>query len=149
MRGVLARNTFVAVLLIVVLVVSGCSKAPAQSASTTATTQANENSKVVETATGGTASSGTLRQFTMTASNWKFDPNTITVNEGDTVEITVTATDVSHGFRLAEFGIDEELSPGTPVVIRFVADKKGTFTFSCSVPCGSGHREMKGTLIVQ
>jgi cytochrome c oxidase subunit 2 len=34
------------------------------------------------------------------------------------------------------------------VTVEFVADKAGTFTFSCSVYCGKGHRGMKGELVV-
>ena len=32
--------------------------------------------------------------------------------------------------------------------VEFVADKAGTFSFRCSVPCGSGHQLMQGTLVV-
>lgn len=90
-----------------------------------------------------------IKEFTMTARQWKFDPETITVNEGDTVKLQITSVDVTHGFALSEFGINEFLEPGKTVNIEFIADKKGTFTFFCSVFCGSGHSEMKGTLIVK
>ena len=53
-----------------------------------------------------------------------------------------------HGFKINEFNIDEKLNPGEEVTVTFVADKTGVFTFFCNVPCGEGHKEMKGTLIV-
>ena len=89
-----------------------------------------------------------VKEFTMTAKQREFVPGTITVNKGDKVKITVTSIDVTHGFRLPDFGVNERLDPGKPVDIEFVADKVGTFTFSCSVPCGSGHGGMRGQLVV-
>ena len=43
----------------------------------------------------------------------------------------------------------ERLEQNKPVLIEFIADKTGTFTFKCNVPCGSGHKTMAGTLIVK
>ena len=90
-----------------------------------------------------------IKEFTMTAKNWKFEPSIITVNEGDTVKLFIESVDVTHGFQLIDFDVNENLKPGKIVNIEFVADKKGTFSFFCSVPCGSGHQQMKGTLIVK
>ncbi len=90
-----------------------------------------------------------LKEFTMTAKRFDFSPSTITVNKGDKVKITITSTDVAHGFSLPDFNINERLEPNQPVTVEFVADKVGTFTFRCNVPCGSGHSSMKGTLIVK
>lgn len=92
---------------------------------------------------------GEIKEFDMTAKNWEFVPNTIEVNLGDKVELYVESVDVTHGFRLPEFGINERLEPGNTVNVEFIADKKGTFSFSCSVPCGSGHGRMNGKLIVK
>ncbi len=95
------------------------------------------------------AVSGEVKEFAMTAKKFSFDPSEITVNKGDKVILHVTSTDVNHGFSISEFGINEELKPGKTVDIEFVASKAGTFTYSCSVYCGSGHGNMKGTLIVK
>ena len=75
-------------------------------------------------------------------------PNAIEVSQGDRVKITLTSADVAHGFAINEYGINERVVPGQPTVVEFTADKKGTFTFYCSVQCGSGHRNMRGTLVV-
>lgn len=99
-------------------------------------------------ATSEPKSNGEVKEFIMTAKQWEFVPSTIEVNQGDTVKLKVTSTDVTHGFALSEFGINERLSPGKTVEIEFVADKKGTFGFFCSVPCGRGHGGMRGQLIV-
>lgn len=90
-----------------------------------------------------------VKEFTIIAKNWEFDPATITVNQGDTVKLHVKSIDVAHGFRLSSFNINERLEPGKTADIEFVADKTGTFTFACSVFCGSGHSRMVGQLIVK
>jgi len=92
---------------------------------------------------------GEIKEFEIIAKQWEFIPSTIRVNLGDRVELHVESTDVAHGFMLPEFGISEYLNPGVDVHIDFIADKTGTFSFSCSVPCGSGHGRMTGQLIVE
>ena len=124
--------------LLVIVLISGC-YGPKTATQPTTTSSAG----------GGGQSTGEVKEFTMTAKQWEFIPGTITVNKGDTVKLTITSTDVAHGFNLPEFEVSERLDVGTPVEVEFVADKTGTFTFSCSVPCGSGHGGMKGTLIVE
>ena len=85
----------------------------------------------------------------MTAKRWEFTPSSITVNKGDTVKLTITSEDVTHGFNLPEFGVNAQLQPGKTIAVEFVADKTGTFSFFCSVFCGTGHSGMRGTLIVK
>lgn len=90
-----------------------------------------------------------IRTFDITAKQWAFEPSTIRVNKGDTVVFNVTSVDVDHGLTLAQFGVDLKLKSGETKTATFVADKTGSFTFSCHVFCGSGHGSMKGTLIVE
>lgn len=94
-------------------------------------------------------SSGLVKEFTMTAKQWKFQPDTITVNRGDQVKLSITSVDVEHGIAMPDFGISSTLNPGQTTEIEFVADKSGTFSFFCSVFCGVGHGDMRGTLIVK
>ncbi|MDP3918339.1 MAG: cupredoxin domain-containing protein [Nanoarchaeota archaeon] len=93
--------------------------------------------------------SGEIKEFDMVAHQWDFEPSTITVNEGDTVLLHITAEDIDHGFYLSQFGVSEILPEGEEVTIEFVADTIGTYSFSCSVPCGAGHSGMKGQLVVE
>ena len=110
---------------------------------------------VVGCAGGGSAAdvSGNLengvRVIQMKAFQFGFDPNPVVVIEGDKVKLVVTSTDVTHGFSIAEFGVNVQLFPGRPSIIDFTADKSGTYIFYCSVPCGAGHRSMRGRLIVK
>jgi len=89
-----------------------------------------------------------VKEFTMTANNYQFSPSTITVNKGDTVRLKITSLDKTHGIAISEYGINEVLPPNKEVTVEFVADKSGSFTYFCSVPCGPGHADMKGTLVV-
>ncbi len=89
------------------------------------------------------------KEFSMTAKNWEFEPSQINVDKGDMVKLKIKSIDVKHGFSIPEFNINADLNPGEETIVEFKADKLGTFTFSCSVYCGSGHKDMKGTLIVK
>ena len=97
---------------------------------------------------GSQTTSGEIKEFTMIAKQWNFEPNSITVNQGDLVKLSITSIDVAHGIAIPDYRIDKYLSPGQTVNIEFTADRKGTFPFACSVSCGVGHRGMTGKLIV-
>ena len=87
-------------------------------------------------------------EIKMTAKKYEFDPNVITVKNGERVKLVITALDHDHGFKLEGFKIDQILKKGTPTTIEFTADKVGTFPFQCSHFCGIGHGKMKGKLVV-
>lgn len=115
-----------------------------------------EQRNSVETTTGEeitngeeTADEEEVKIFEITAEQFSFEPDTITVKKGDDVRLIITSIDVIHGFRIEEFGIDETLEPGKTVIVEFTADKTGAFTFYCTVYCGSGHGSMRGRLVVE
>lgn len=85
----------------------------------------------------------------MTARQWAFDPEEIRVRKDDRVILEIVSTDVDHGIAIPDFHVREDLKAGTTTRVEFVASKTGRFDFSCSVFCGSGHRSMRGTLIVE
>lgn len=72
----------------------------------------------------------------------------INVTQGTRVVLHATSADVTHGFAIEGYGINEEIPAGEVVTIEFVADKPGDFTIYCTVFCGSGHPQHKGTLHV-
>ncbi|MDA2922994.1 cupredoxin domain-containing protein [Patescibacteria group bacterium AH-259-L07] len=90
-----------------------------------------------------------VKEFNIVARRFAFDPDTITVNKGDTVKLNITSTDTTHGLAISEFGVNAILPPGETKTIEFVASQSGSYTMFCSVACGSGHFDMKGTLIVK
>lgn len=89
-----------------------------------------------------------IQEISVTAKKWKFDPDQIIVNKGERIKLSIKSIDVAHGFSLPDFDINTRLEPGETKVVEFIANKAGTFSFFCSVYCGSGHSDMKGTLIV-
>ena len=88
-------------------------------------------------------------EIDMIARQWDFNQATITVNEGDQVKLNIRSVDVTHGFAIFEFGVSERLTPGKTTTVEFTADKKGEYTFFCTVLCGKGHNGMRGKLIVE
>ena len=82
---------------------------------------------------------------------WRFSYCSISVYEGQTVMITLKSLDVPHGFAIdgyPEIG-DKHISPDAETVVKFIANKEGTFTYYCTVFCGEGHALHRGKLIVQ
>ncbi len=72
------------------------------------------------------------------------------VRKGDRVVFKLKSSDVIHGFSLKDLGIylDKGIAPGKVELVSFVAEKTGTFTFSCNAICGENHEKMQGTLVV-
>lgn len=90
-----------------------------------------------------------IKEMTIIAKKWQFDPKEIRVKQGERLKLRVKSVDVDHGFALSAFGIDQTISAGKETVIEFVADRKGEFPFFCSVYCGEGHSGMRGKLVVE
>ena len=90
-----------------------------------------------------------VKTIDVTASQFRFEPGTISVVEGDTVRLRLRSADRTHGIGIKAFRV-KALIPkvGEAVTVEFVADRAGTFDITCSEYCGTGHRAMKGKLIV-
>ncbi len=91
---------------------------------------------------------GDIKQIEITASNFKFEPEEFAVNVGDTVTISLKNTEGFHDFTIDEFKVKSKtIEAGATEQITFVADKKGTFQFYCSI---GQHKAMGmvGTLLV-
>ncbi len=88
-------------------------------------------------------------EFTVSGGNFYFKPNIMRVKEGDTVTITFKNSDGFHDFKIDELGVaTSQIKSGAEEKVTFVASKKGSFEYYCSV---GEHRKngMKGTLIVE
>ncbi len=92
--------------------------------------------------------SPTTRQVTLTAEQFAFDPPVLHVNQGDRIQLTLQASDVTHGFYLDSYGLERRVEPGLSQSIEFVAGQPGKFRYRCSVSCGSLHPFMMGELVV-
>jgi plastocyanin len=85
----------------------------------------------------------------MRGANFAFSTKEIRVKEGDVVTINFTADDMQHDWVVDAFDARTAIVPaGQSSSVTFVADKKGTFEYYCSV---GQHRAngMVGTLIVE
>ncbi|MGH9713745.1 MAG: cupredoxin domain-containing protein [Candidatus Acidiferrales bacterium] len=102
----------------------------------------------------------------MNAADYQFAPSTIHIKVGQNIRLRVTATDKTHAIRINPFpnGASVSTPPGLEFAagedcwklkknltqtIEFVAHEPGTYTFSCCKSCGSGHKRMKGQIIVE
>ena len=137
------------VLMLLAVLLLGCTRAPTQQVKKEPlTVQIGGQNPQLQPPTPSPAPQSSVKEFSIEAKQFEFNPSTITVNKGDKVKLTITSIDVTHGFSLPDFNIVATLSPGNTVVKEFMADKVGSFVFQCSVYCGSGHSGMRGTLIV-
>lgn len=93
-------------------------------------------------------SAAATRHLEINAEGYAYSPGRIRVNQGDKVVITLTATDVVHGFHLDGYSVDVRVTPGIEQRIEFTADQTGKFRYRCSVSCGSLHPFMVGELVV-
>ena len=90
-----------------------------------------------------------VREIQVTLRKYEFSPGSLRVRKGEQVRLIMAAVDHDHGFRLDDFQINQKIPKGTTAIVEFTADKAGTFQFHCSNVCGLGHRNMKGTLVVE
>jgi heme/copper-type cytochrome/quinol oxidase subunit 2 len=104
-----------------------------------------KNSPVVQATT---KTKSAVVAVSMTAKDFAFVPSVINAKVGDTVKVTLTGADAKHSFVLPTFHVNTVVNPGQTKTFSFKVTKKGTFTFRCGVPCGVGHKDMTGTVIV-
>ena len=89
------------------------------------------------------------RVIEITASQFEFSPSEIEVSVGESVRLLVRSADVAHGLAIPSLGVGATIPPGGQVVaIDFVASEPGRHQMICSVFCGAGHGQMRGTLTV-
>jgi len=52
------------------------------------------------------------------------------------------------GFNAPDFNIRVDIIPEITTTIRLQPMKAGKFSFFCDLPCGAGHKDMKGLILV-
>lgn len=89
------------------------------------------------------------RRFEVTASRYQFDPARIEVRQGDVVDLVLRSADTDHGIAIKAYAVQVAIPKGGETVgVSFVASRAGTFLIECSEYCGSGHKRMRGELVV-
>lgn len=97
---------------------------------------------------GGGGGSSDLN-VTISATEFKYDPNTISATPGQKVNVTlVNKGSVIHTFVITEANVTITADAGKTVTGTFTAPAAGTYTFFCDQP---GHKDagMTGTLTVK
>jgi len=96
---------------------------------------------------------GNTVEVWMTAIRSHFNPEHISVKEGDKVMIHLTnierANDATHGFAIDGYNVSLSVEPGESTTAEFVADKPGVYPFYCTEFCSALHLEMAGYLFVE
>ncbi len=83
------------------------------------------------------------------AYRYSFEPETITVHEGEPVTLLLTSKDVTHGVADADLGLPATIIyKGKTSKVTFTPKKLGTFKVHCSVFCGVGHGNLVLTVKV-
>lgn len=108
---------------------------------------------------------GEVREITVVAHQYGYEPNRIVVDAGDTIRLRLVSRDTVHGLFLEGHDLDARVLPGVTwfdvrrpsgseaftaveeVVVH--ADRPGKFRYRCSVTCGPLHPFMQGELIVR
>lgn len=89
-----------------------------------------------------------VKEISVTASNFEFDPSTIRVKSGEKLKIIFKNQEGIHNLSFEELGISTKTIGAGEDLLEFMALAPGNYAFSCSVP---GHAEagMRGSLIVE
>lgn len=126
------------------------SSVKSNTSTTTNTSPANDVKNIpVTVGIGENVRMGGIKEFTVNGQDFSFNPKTITVNKGDTVNITFNNLEDTHNLKIDEFSVaTANITGGQSATVKFVASKAGSFEYYCSV---GKHRElgMRGALIVK
>ncbi|TLS51456.1 cytochrome C oxidase subunit II [Paenibacillus antri] len=87
---------------------------------------------------------GNTVELKIEATNFEFNEKEYRVKAGDTVNVTFASTQGMHGIDIR--GTDLKLKDGNSA--SFVA-QPGEYEIICNIMCGTGHSQMKSTLIVE
>ena len=90
----------------------------------------------------------TAHTISVSVDNWAFTPAVITVKKGEKITVRLNVVAGTHSFAVPGLGINQTLTPGQVADVVIPTDTAGTFDFRCTIPCGAGHKEMKGTIII-
>jgi cytochrome c oxidase subunit II len=79
---------------------------------------------------------------------WRFEPPEVTIPAGSTVDIYLSAADVTHGLLLLGTDLNLMAVPGVVNYARVKFDKPRVYQLLCHEYCGTGHDRMAASLRV-
>lgn len=130
--NVLKRSLLGAILISVLFVLAACGGK-----------DANDETGQVDT-TGTTGGSTVSNEINITAINFEFNQEEYTVKAGEEVKVIFTNEEGMHGITIA--GLDVDIKGDGEAT--FTPTEPGEYTIYCNLPCGTGHADMKSTLVV-
>jgi cytochrome c oxidase subunit II len=83
------------------------------------------------------------------AKRFEFTPNVVTLKKDEPVVLRLRSDDFTHGLYMKALGIDSEFAPGKAVDVPLTPRTPGRYTVICDHFCGSGHGNMKMTIVVE
>lgn len=89
------------------------------------------------------------REFSISASDYRFSPDRLEVMQDDLVKLTVESADVAYSFTIDEYRLSRRIPAGGKAVIEFRADQPGTFEFYSNMTSDARHSKMRGQLTVR
>lgn len=93
--------------------------------------------------------SSEVQTVSMTAEIAVFTPNVVRLKQGLKAQIKLTALNGNHSFVASDLALNVPIQADETKTFDVPTDKAGTFEFHCGVPCGPGHSDMTGQIIVE
>ncbi|NOU64332.1 cytochrome C oxidase subunit II [Paenibacillus sp. LMG 31461] len=125
--------------LAVLIAITACGNKDSKTTPAATTQTTTTPAATTKAAAGG-------QEVVLKATNFQFDKTEYRIKKGESVTITLDNSQGIHGASIKEFNIN--LNNGNKTA-TFTPDKTGSFPITCSIMCGSGHANMKTTLIVE
>jgi len=85
----------------------------------------------------------------ISAKRFEFNPKEVHLKAGEPVTVRLVSTDRSHGLLIKELGIDLDANDSAPDSIKITSSRAGTYPALCDHYCGSGHGNMRMSVIVE
>ena len=85
----------------------------------------------------------TPRRIEIIAKRFTYDPDVITLKQGEPVVLVMHSIDVTHGIKVDELSLkSDDIEKGKETEIRFTPEKTGHYIGKCAHFCGKGHGSM-------
>jgi cytochrome c oxidase subunit II len=135
-RGITSMKKLLSLLLVLTLVfaLSACGSKKDDAANS-----------IVDPAQAGTTVASTELILHASDKTFKFDKEEYTIKKGETIKLTLVNESGTHALSISKLGVNLKSGQMSQII---TPKEAGTYTISCTYPCGTGHMNMKAKLIV-